>query len=147
TSLTAGEVSHASPTLLPDGRHYLYARVVSISSGGIYLGSLDAKPNEPPPKKLLPDTSIVAYVPSSDPDGTVSGYAVFVRGGTLMAQRFDDQRLNMAGEAVPIAERVSNIGGFSASTNGALVFWSAAASPGERLTWFGRKGNPLGAVG
>jgi len=147
TSLSSGEIAHVLPALLPDGRHFLYARVEGPMAGGIYLGSLDAKPNEQSAKKLLPDFSVVAYVPSSDPGASASGYVLFVRGGTLMAQPFDNQRLDMAGEAVPIAERVSNLTGFSASSTGALVFRAGAASPGERLTWFDRKGNSLDAVG
>jgi Tol biopolymer transport system component len=147
TSRTPGEVAHGFPALLPDGRHFLYARVQSPTVGGIYLGSLDAKPNEQASKKLLPDVSAVAYVPFANPSATVSGYVLFVRGGTLMSQPFDNQRLETAGEAVPIAERVAGFAAFSASSTGTLVFRAGAASLGERLTWFDRKGNSLGAVG
>jgi hypothetical protein len=44
TTLASGEARHTSPTLLPDGRHFVYAAVLTPTTGGIYLGSLDAKP-------------------------------------------------------------------------------------------------------
>jgi hypothetical protein len=130
TNFGGGEIDF--PALLPDGHHFLYLRYLGANAGGIYLGSLDAKPNEQAPKKLLADVSAPVHVPSMDPTATTGGYVLFVRGGTLMAQPFDDRRLDMAGEAVPIAERVSS---FSASANGALVYLASAPSAGERLTW------------
>src|SRR5207253_2288605 len=75
TSLRPGDVAHGFPTLLPDGRHFLYG-VRTDAGGGIYLGSLDAKPNEPASKKLLPDASVVAYMPSSDLNASASGYVL-----------------------------------------------------------------------
>ncbi len=149
TSLRPGDAAHGFPVLLPDGRHFLYA-VRTETGGGIYLGSLDAKPNELG-KMLLPVGSVVAYMPSTDPGETASGYVLFVRdpygdrGGTLMAQPFDNRRLEMAGEAIPIAERVLFF--FSVSPTGALAFRTTAASLSAQLTWFDRKGNSLGAVG
>ncbi len=150
TSLRSGDVAHGFATLLPDGRHFLYG-VRTDTGGGIYLGSLDAKPNQPASKKLLPDASVLAYIPSTDPGGTAGGYVLFVRapygdrGGTLMAQPFDDRRLDMVGEAIPIAERVTFF--FSASPTGTLAYRTGAASLSAQMTWFDRKGNSLGAVG
>jgi hypothetical protein len=49
------------------------------------------------------------------------GHLLFVREGTLMAQPFDSKRLELAGEAVPIAEQVATSitrGAFSVSTTG-----------------------------
>jgi eukaryotic-like serine/threonine-protein kinase len=146
TSLSEGEVVQGSPTLLPDSRHFLYTRVITSATGGVYLGSLDAKPEDQAAGKLLPDVSAVVYVPSADVAATANGYVLFARDGTLMAQQFDDRRLDMTGEAVPIAERVSIIG-FSASANGTLVYRASAPNSVERLTWFDRKGASLRAVG
>ena len=70
TALANGEQRHGYPSLLPDGRHFVYLRAATSNNGGIYLGSLDskpdAKPNQQASKKLLSDVSAVAYVPSSD---------------------------------------------------------------------------------
>jgi len=144
----------ATPSLLPDERHVVYWRL-----DGIYVADLKAKPQEQSSKKLLPDSSMVVYAPSSDPS---VGYLLFVRGpwgfgtvGTLMAQPFDTRRLELTGEAVPITGRVPNWS-FSASGKDALAyatrsdFGVARAFPGfiqGQLTWFDRAGKILGAVG
>jgi eukaryotic-like serine/threonine-protein kinase len=148
-----------APSLLPDGRHFLYLYASNQrSGGGIYVGSVDA-PGEKSSKKLLSDLSTAVYAPS--PGGT-PGYLLFTRGaaaanesGTLMVQRFDARRLKLIGEAVPIAEQVSNTG-FSASSTDALVYEAGALSVATggsrgniqgRLTWFDREGKALDAFG
>ncbi len=148
-----------APSMLPDGRHFVFLYAADQRSGeGIYVGSVDA-PGEKASKKLFADLSTVVYEPSSS---APPGYLIFVRGataagasGTLMAQRFDARRFELLGEAVPIGEKVSNIG-FSASSTGALVYeegTQSAATGGSRgniqgqLTWFDREGKALGAVG
>lgn len=144
TALTSGENRHLFPTLLPDGRHFVFARSQSTTIGGIYLSSLDAKPNDPASTKLLPDISATAYVPSIN--SSTVGYLLFVRGGTLMAQSFDNQRLELEGEAVPIAEHIP-ASGLSASATGILVYRNGSIAAADRLTWFDRKGKELGVVG
>jgi eukaryotic-like serine/threonine-protein kinase len=158
--ITTDEFASA-PSLLPDGRHFIYLRELApgVSGTGIYLGSVDAKPQEQSSKKLLDDDSLAVYTPSSDP---AVGYVLFVRGasgngarGTLMAQPFDTRRFELTGEAVPIAERVSNTS-FWASGAGVLAYMTdpqATVLTGSRgniwgqLTWFDRQGKALGAVG
>jgi eukaryotic-like serine/threonine-protein kinase len=159
SSVTTGGAS-INPSLLPDGRHFIYWRGSPGGSGiGIYVGSLDGKSPEASPKKLLPDVSpVVAYAPSSDPS---VGYLLFVRGattagasGTLMAQPFDTRRLELTGEAVPIAERVSNLS-FSASASGVLIYVAGSSTNPEntqggiqgQLAWFDRSGRVLGTFG
>ena len=65
-------------------------------------------------------------------------------GGTLMAQPFDAKKMELAGDARPLAERVR---GFSASPNGVLTFTSAGSSGNSQLTWVDRKGNVLSTAG
>jgi eukaryotic-like serine/threonine-protein kinase len=148
-----------APSLLPDGRHFLYLRATGPTSGAIYVGSVDTKPEQQSSKSLLADFSTVVYTPSSDPAG---GRLLFVRGastpgatGTLMAQPFDARRFELTGEAIPIAQQVSNIG-FSASATDVLVYLTSSAplvTAGVRgiingqLTWFDRSGKSLGAFG
>lgn len=150
-----------TPLLLPDGRHFIYFHYAGANvagTGGVYLSSVDAKPGQRS-RKLLGDYSVVAFVPSSDP---AVWRLLFVRGataarslGTLMAQRFDTQRLELVGEAVPIAEQVPNLS-FGASSDVIVYlagFPGAAAPAGSRgnirgqLTWFNRDGKILEAVG
>jgi eukaryotic-like serine/threonine-protein kinase len=41
------EYAHQLPTILPDGRHFVYARVsIPFEGGGVYIGSLDVKPEQ-----------------------------------------------------------------------------------------------------
>ena len=156
-SRISGYGSIGFPTLLPDGRHFLYAvGPPGSANSGTYVGLLDAKPGDPVAKKLLPDSSMVVPVPSPDRD---VAYLLFLRGattvgskGTLMAVPFDLRRLDIAGEPVPIAEQVS---GFSASPTGVLAYWSGTSTGGGgsrgniqgQLTWIDRTGKVLGAIG
>jgi len=147
-----GESVHRSPSFLPDGRHFVYLRVSSRPENqGIYVGSLDAKPEQQSSSRLLPAESGAVYAPSPD---SKAGYLLFVRQGTLMAQPFDPDRLELAGDAVLVAEHVavfnSAVGGFfSASATGALAYRTGASAEGGnmRLTWFDRQGKVLDAAG
>ena len=73
-----GELYHALPNFLPDGRHFLYLRGPG-QSGGIYVGSLDAKPAEQSRQRLLATSVEASYA---------DGYLFFMRENTLMAQPF-----------------------------------------------------------
>jgi Tol biopolymer transport system component len=140
------------PTPLPDGRHFLYV-TGRQSVGDVYLASLDRKQGQQGSKKLL--TGIVpglVYVPS--PDDPDIGFLLFVRGsspgartGTLMAQPFDLRRLDLAGDAVLIAQEVSQAD-FSASVTGTLIYRSGGAVFGlGQLAIFDRQGKILGMAG
>ena len=110
------------PSLLPDGRHFIYLRLASPNTTGIYLGSIDAKPAEQSTKRLLATRLHAQYVSSEDP---ARGYILFVNDATLMAQPLDASRLEPVGEAVPVAERVGSYLAsalFSASGTGVLAY-------------------------
>jgi WD40 repeat protein len=140
------EVVHVLPSFLPDGRHFLYLRASSIpENSGVYVGSLNTKPEEQDSRRLLATTSGPVYVPFSDSD---SGQVLFLRQGTLMAQRFDARRLELSGEVVPVAEKVGSFidyGFFSASNSGVLVYRSGAGLD-YQLTWLDRQGRVLTRV-
>ena len=161
SALTSGAPA-VTPSFLPDGRHFVYLRAGSTESQGnpgLYLGSLDTKPKEQSPTRLMPADSSVIFTPSSDP---ALGYLLFVRGakgagtlGTLVAQPFDTRRFEPIGEALPIAEHVPNLG-FSASATNTLAYLAqpttvlATGIPGSiqgQLAWFGRDGKSLGSFG
>jgi Tol biopolymer transport system component len=135
------------PIFLPDGRHFLYL----ISSRtpektGIYIGQLNSKPEEWPGKKILATDFGIAYKPSQNSD---TGQIFFLREETLMAQQFDEKRLELIGQAVTVTEHVGSIYGvngyFSVSTNGTLIFRGNDA-PMSQLSWFDRKGKPVGVA-
>ncbi len=132
------ETSHRWPCFLPDGRHFLY--LVQGEKGGLHVGSLDSKEE----KLLLLANSNVAYAPP--------GYILFFREGTLRAQPFDAKRLQLTGEAFPVAEQVqSNVGfasaNFSASENGVLAYVGGSAANLSQLVWLDRSGKRIGSVG
>src|SRR5262249_17931476 len=82
----------------------------------------------------------------------VSGYLLFLREQTLMAQPFDPSKARTTGDAVPLAEKVDYIfpnrqGEFSASQNGVLAYTAGAFDATHQLTWMDRSGKPLGTLG
>jgi len=139
-----GELGAARPSFLPDGKRFLYYRVIGNETG-IYTGSLDDKPAQQETKRLLDSTAGAEYV-ASERSG---GYLLFLRGEALMAQPFDAKRLQLTGRAVQLADQVSaNLYGglFSASNNGVLGY-ALTAGNNRQLTWFDRQGKVLGHVG
>jgi eukaryotic-like serine/threonine-protein kinase len=142
------EIQHAGPAFLSDGRRFLYHRAVpSAGSSGIYLGSLDAKPDEQSGTRLLAADSDPVYVPLSTSNG---GLLLFLRERTLLVQAFDG-RSTLMGDATPVAEDVGNLGSygwFSASATGHLAFRTGgAAATANELVWFDRQGKRVGQVG
>jgi Tol biopolymer transport system component len=149
TVLAKGETNHRWPQFLPDGRHFLYLRVSSDPGQmGVYIGSIDARPEEQSRKRLVA-TNRQAYYAAS-PDGE-AGHLVFMRETTLMAQPFDPARMELSGEPVAIAEGVdSNVESaeamFSVSQTGTLVYLAGRASR-MVLTWFDRLGHRGATLG
>ena len=107
-------------------------------AGGIYIGTLDAKPEAQSLERLMPYEIGVTYAAATN---SGPGRLLFLREGTLIAQPFDERRLALAGEPVPVAERVGafrDSAFFSVSANDVLVYRSADTD--SQLTWFDRQG-------
>ena len=134
------ETAHRWPYFLPDGRHFLYfARSSQAESEGVYVGSLNSKET----KRLLPTAFNAAYA--------LPGFLLFLRNETLMAQRFDADKLELTGEPLSVAERVAynpglGRGAFSVSENGVLAFRSGGGQINQPL-WFDREGKQIGSLG
>ena len=138
-----GETTHRWPYFLPDGRHFLYftGNVFSPRESlrnSIMLGSLDTKE-----KRLLFHSHTNAIY--------ASGQILFMRQFTLMAQPFDLERLQLKGEAVPVADRIEEgrsvaKGVFSASENGLLTYVEGNGGTDRQLLWFDRSGKQVGQV-
>src|SRR5215471_8738595 len=128
--------AQSRPQLMPDGRH-----VIHLAFGpnpAIYVGEL----NGPLGRKLL-DGDAAAYLPSR--------HLLFVRQGTLFAQPFDPDRLELAGTPIVIANQIvfspaSRSSALSASAVGAFVYRAGQSSVRQQLVWFDRSGRELGAV-
>ncbi len=137
------EVQILFPHFLPDGRHFLYTRRTrDESKSAIYLGSLDAGPEKQSLKPLVNSYWAPEYAPSASP-GT--GYLLFMRGETLMAQPFDNRRLELTALAAPVAEQMGDGRGFSVSAN-VLVYERNTAND-RLLTWYDRDGKASGSIG
>jgi Tol biopolymer transport system component len=138
------EEFHLLPTFLPDGRHFVYLRVSPSApeSSGTYVGTLDAKPEAQSAQRLMPYEVGLSYAAAVDAG---PGRLLFLREGTLMAQPFDARRLALAGDPVPVAERVGSFRDtayFSTSANDVLVYRTADTD--SQLAWFDRQGNMAG---
>jgi eukaryotic-like serine/threonine-protein kinase len=140
----ATTMSNRWPAFLPDGKHFLYTSVdfsadLQSESSAIYLASLDSRAHQ----RLITSSSNAAYVPP--------GYLLFFRNRTLMAQRFDAERLQLQGDAFAVANDVSYLSSvaralFSVSQNGTLVYQIGDGSTFSQLHWFDRNGKHLDGV-
>jgi Tol biopolymer transport system component/predicted Ser/Thr protein kinase len=147
------ELAHVVPAMLPDGHHFVYWRFsIPPENGGLYVGSLDAKPEQQSTKRLLADATPAQYVPSPLA-GSAPGFLLFLRGftllsaaagSTLMAQPFDPKRLELSGEAIAIAEHLTS---GSASPTGVLAFRTVELQGNSQLNWYDRKGKVLSTLG
>ena len=136
---------HVFPSFLPDGRHFVYLRAPENS--GIFIGSLDAKPELQSSKRIIATSLMAGYAPS---DEGAMGRLLFIREDSLLAQPFDARRLEPTGEPIPIpiAKQVGSFmlsAFFSMSANGVLAYRTGNWI--SRLSWFDRYGKEMGGVG
>lgn len=142
------EREHELPSFLPDGKHFLYLRYSTTNpeNSGIFVGSLDDPPDKQSTKRLLESQTGAYYVPA--PQGG-SGWLIYLRDNTLLAQSFDPNSLETSGEPMPVAEGVGFVyetGYFSAKGN-VLVYRATRTLRDFQLTWFDRQGKIVGKVG
>ncbi len=130
------------PQFLPDGRRFLYLGI-RLQNGNLVgrdlrVGSLDSR-----------DEFLVGPFDSRF-EYARSGHLVYVRGGNLFGQPFDEKAAAFSGEPVLLAENVHYFIGpanasFSVSQAG-VVAYRAAPLP-LRVVWLDRKGATVGALG
>ncbi|MDQ1348171.1 MAG: eukaryotic-like serine/threonine-protein kinase [Acidobacteriota bacterium] len=129
------------PSFLPDGERFLFfaSTGTGIEPGTAYLGrlgSLEAK-------KLGQVTSSAFYA--------APGYLIFVQGDALVAQRFDNAKEELVGDAIslgvslPGSVSVSGQRSLAVSANGVLAY-RADKRNGTRLVWVDRRGAELGQL-
>jgi serine/threonine protein kinase/Tol biopolymer transport system component len=137
---TKSETSHRWPEFLPDGKHFLFwVEKSGAEENGIYAGSLDSKQY----KLLVHSASSGAYA--------APGYLLFVRDGALMAQKMNLKKLELEGDATPVADQVAVNNStyrsiFTVSKNGTLLYLGSGQTSGSRLNWYGADGKELGAA-
>ena len=134
---------HTFPSFLSDGQHFVYLR--APENPGIYVGSLDTKPEQQSSKRILATSLMAVYAPSAD---TNKGRLLFMRDGTLMTQLIDERKLEAVGEPVMVAEHVGSFllsANFSVSASGVLTYRAGkTATPLSTLRWYSRQGKDLG---
>lgn len=126
------ESAHLLPSFLPDGRHFLYLRLSTTPAvSGIYIGRVDASPEQQDLTRLLATGSQAVYASAN---GSDNGYLLFLREGLLTAQPFNARTRTLTGDAAPVLdEPIAVEGGFgmySASDNGTLVYRAAVSGSG-----------------
>jgi hypothetical protein len=138
----AKAVGHRSPYYLPDGRHFLYYVVGGSEYRTVYVGSIASGESGSAQVILTGADAGALYSPS--------GYLLYVRQGSLLAQPFDAARLTLAGEPVPLAPQVAtgpNMAAVSVSANGVIAFRPGEALGRRQFTWFDRTGTQLRRIG
>ena len=140
------EDAYLWPQALPDGQHLLYLvydqRIERFRLRAGRFGEPKAG------KDILETDSRVSWVASTETPG--SGYLIYVRAGSLLAQPFDAAALRLTGDAVPLAGNMhvfqpTAAADFSVSNNGVLVYQPLRNS--SRVVWVDRSGRELQQVG
>ena len=138
--------SYLWPQVLPDGKGLLYLaydkRIERFRLRAGRFGEPQAA------KDILETDSRVSWVASTQTPGI--SYLLYVRAGTLLAQPFDVERLQVTGDAVPLASNLhvfqpTAAADFSVSTNGVLVYQPLRSN--ARVAWVDRAGRELERVG
>jgi serine/threonine protein kinase len=138
-----GEFSHNWPVFLPDGKRFIYlARSQPLTGSAVYLSSIDSTART----QVFRANTSVEYA---------SGFLIYERSGSLIAQRFDATAGHVTGEPTLIIGNIATSSGYrsiaaSVSQNGVMVY-----RRGERdevlggpaaLTWFDRGGREVKAI-
>jgi len=106
---------------------------VNAHDSDLWIGDVDGAP----PRVLLEHVNRPVYV---------APYLLFVREGTLFAQRFDEKKLQLEGKAATVADGVwsySPIGQAAAAAGGDTIVY-ANAFRASSIRWLDRAGRDLG---
>jgi len=139
-NVSRGESSHRYPSLLPDGRRFIFfVRGSQREHQGIYVASLGSL-----------DTRLVL---KSEGRGVYSppGYILTVQQGMLVAYAFDEKSARVRDRPIRVAESVPSgappgYAPIAVSANGLLAY-SSTHLHGRELVWLDRAGRRLGTVG
>ncbi|HVP38087.1 MAG TPA: protein kinase [Candidatus Saccharimonadales bacterium] len=129
-----GDIGHAWPFFLPDGRHFLFVANKAGGASEIRIGELGSRESRP----IGQTESRAEYAPP--------GWLVYMNGGRLVAQPLDVRSARCTGEPVPVSEPLATggVGSFSVSGAGVLSYRPVMDQGLGRLLWIARDGHPLG---
>ncbi len=135
--LSKGAVTQRWPHALPGARGVLYSEhstVTNWDGGNLVVAPLSGGP----PKVVVRAGYYGRYVPS--------GHLIYLQQGTLFAVRFDLDRLETIGQAVPALEGLSANPGvtggaqLAVSAEGTLVYVPGTATTANQMDWMTRDG-------
>lgn len=134
-----GELSHAWPQFLRDGRRFLfYVRNRDRAASGTYVGAIDSQDH-----RLVLASAVRAVY-------TSTGHLLFERAGSLMAQEFDDTSATLTGQGIPLPDRTVALSGPSwlpVSVGGnTIAYWSGDGRPTFDLNVVDRSGRVIQQV-
>jgi Tol biopolymer transport system component len=139
TSITPVEEAQRWPVVLPDGDHVIFLVDANQTEGHwMALTSLSSR-------KITHLANVISTLAFAPPDRVL-----YVKSGSLVAQRIDVDHAKLAGDPEPVGESILPIGenhrfDFSASASGLLVYQSA--DPTSQFFWLDRTGRRLQGVG
>ncbi len=138
-----GEKSHRWPVHLPDGRHLLF--LAQTAEGGTKDDTSTIEVLE-----LATGSRRTLVTANSSPMFAPQGYLLFWRSGSLLAQPFDPQRLELSGVAraiaTPVVYTVNEMSDASVSGRGDLLFKEGSAGGRTSLDWTDRSGRQLSQI-
>ncbi len=139
TNLSDPRTAHRSPQFLPDGRHFFFLMTGAANQRGLYLASLDDGRYS---RVFEADTTAVAVPPDR---------IAFIRGGTLLTQRFSITSGLATGEPEILATDVGydsgRLSSFSVSATGRIAYRGGAGRRGIQLRRVDRSGRSLNDIG
>ncbi len=140
TTLEPHQNGHRAPQFLPDGRHFLYLATGSPEVRGVYVGDLQGSH----PRRLIDSEYPAVFGPA--------GYLFFVNQGTLFAQRYDAEQLELVDHPIPVAEHVlsgarAGLTAVSVSKAGPIAYRTGEGGEKRQLAWFDRSGKELAKIG
>ena len=147
TTLALQQSGHVAPFFFSDGRRFLFRVIGAPDTAGIYLGALEGSA----PTRLTPADSRGVNLPTvpggADPtsraERATSGWLLWVRAGTLVAQRLDLAQAALVGEPVTVAD---GVGAVSVAATGLVAYRTGTVRP-RQLTWVDRSGVVRGTIG
>ena len=140
--VNSGELLHAFPASVGDGKGILFTTVTGPGRGAAHIEALVVPANSAGRRRIINSATSPAYLQS--------GHLVFFRDGTLLVTGFDEKRLEVTSAAVKTIEQIgatpSGAPMWAVSRSGAVAYSTGA---GSRLVWVSRDGSeqPLSAAG
>jgi serine/threonine-protein kinase len=133
-STDSSELAHLAPQMLPGGRHLMF-NVFRTPLDSARIEAIDLRSGE---RRVLIRGGIAPVY--------ANGFLIFARAGSLMAVRFDPDRLVVDGEPVPVLNNVAvrqmeGVAAYAIASNGTLAYIASTDfdAPSE-LVWVDRGG-------